>query len=79
MTLETELTVNLNHEDIANIAEAMNNQLSDKDKLSQGYLEWLLCDAIKTIRNIDFFEEQRKTNIVKEMSRNLFIGEYDGT
>lgn len=77
MTLETETTVDLNMEDISEIAEHMNNQLSDKDKLSQGYLEWLLCDAIKKVRNVDFFEEQRKLNIVEEMSHNLTIGEYD--
>lgn len=79
MTLETELTVDLNHEDIADIAETMNNQLSNKDKLSQGYMEWLLCYAIRTVRNVDFFEEQRKISVAEERNRDLSMGKYDET
>lgn len=50
-----ETKVTLNHSDIANIANDINNELLQKDKLSQGYLEWLICNAVRKTKNVNFF------------------------
>ena len=58
----TTLTVTLTHEDIADITNHMNNAFK-KARLpipSQGYLEFLMCDAIKDGTGIDFYAEERK-------------------
>ena len=56
------LTVTINHEDIADITHHMNEGFK-KAKLpipSQGYLEYLMCDAIKDGKDVDFYAEERK-------------------
>lgn len=51
-----ETTVTLSRNDIANITNDMNNKLLKEDKLSQGYLEWLMCNAIRKVKNVNLFE-----------------------
>ena len=61
------LKVELTHEDIADLAEYMNNELSEY-KLSQGFLEFIICNFIKSKRNINFFEEELRD--IHTRSRN---------
>lgn len=48
------LEITLNAEDISEIAELMNKE---DTQLSQGYIEYLLCKAIRDYKDLDFFEE----------------------
>ena len=48
------LEITLNAADISEIAELMNKE---SHNISQGYLEYLLCKAIRDYRGISFFEE----------------------
>ena len=57
------LIVTLSHEDIADITNDMNNAFPSKEKPSQGYLEFLLCDAVRKRKGVDFFEEQKAANV----------------
>ena len=59
------LTVTLTHEDIADITDDMNNEISGP-KPSQGYLEYLLCRFIKERKGVDFYKEQRETTEQEE-------------
>lgn len=45
------------HLNATDIAERMNNELNMKDKLSQGYIEYLLCKVIRDYKNINFLDE----------------------
>lgn len=48
------LEITLNAEDISEIAELMNKE---SHNISQGYLEYLLCKAIRGHSGLNFFEE----------------------
>jgi hypothetical protein len=54
------LTVTLTHEDIADLTNNMNDAFSEHEKPSQGHLEYLLFSSIRKVKNVDFFEEERK-------------------
>lgn len=69
-----DLTVILTHEDIADITNHMNNDFSGHEKPSQGYLEYLLCAAVRKIKNVDFFEEQDEKILVEEAEKPETLG-----
>ena len=71
-----EFTVTLTHEDIADITNTMNNHFvsAGHDAPSQGYLEYLMCLAIKKIKSVDFFAEQAKENEREELEREIQNG-----
>ena len=48
----------LTAEDIVEITNRMNNEFQDKNKPSQGCLEYLMCKVIRDYKNIDFFKEE---------------------
>ena len=52
----------LNHMDIAEIAELMNKEFSEDSKPSQGYLEYLLCKAIREYKGVSLFEKNSQNN-----------------
>ena len=70
-----ELTVTLTRENIADIANDMNNDFIRTKQVppSQDYLEYLICYSIKRKKGVDFFEEQIKENleIEKEIEEGL--------
>lgn len=70
----TELAVILTHTDIADITNDMNNAFPKHEKPSQGYLEYLLCAAIKKIKNVDFFEEQNEKARIEEAGKPETLG-----
>lgn len=59
--LSKNLNVVLNHMDIAEITELMNKEFSEDPKPSQGYLEYLLCKAIREYKGVSLFEKIAKT------------------
>ena len=60
------LTVTLTHEDIADLTNNMNNAFPEHEKPSQGYLEYLLCAAIRETKNVNFFKEQNEKRPVEK-------------
>lgn len=69
-----DLTVTLTHEDIADLTNHMNNAFPKHEKPSQGYLEYLLCVAIKEIKNVDFFKEQNEKILTEEAEKPQTLG-----
>lgn len=70
----SDLTVTLTHEDIADLTNNMNNAFPEHEKPSQGYLEYLLCAAIRDIKNIDFFKEQGEKMRTEEAKEPETLG-----
>ena len=54
-----ELKVTLTFIDIIEITNDMNNIFPEKQKPSQGFLEYCLCKAILNYKKVNFFEYQR--------------------
>jgi len=68
------LTVVLDSLDIAKVTEVMHKEWG-KDTPSQGYLEWSLCNAIRTVKELDFFAEQTRLTEKEEKERLERTGE----
>lgn len=48
-------TVVLAYEDIVNITENMSKEFEHTTGITQGYLEYLLCKAIKKVKDVNMF------------------------
>ena len=63
--LSKNLNVVLNHMDIAEITELMNKEFPEDSKPSQGYLEYLLCKAIREYKGVNLFEKNNQNNKIE--------------
>lgn len=69
--VEIELTVTLNYDDLVNIPERM---CKEDDTLSRhvgvAWVEYLLCEAIRHLKGVDFFKEEQRLIDVRGENKN---------